>query len=167
MTPVVIAFGSNVGDSLGYIRQSISLLRADLAIERMSHVYRSAPMYVTNQAPFLNGVFTARTELGPRGLLEMLKQAEVEIGRRARDRYGPREIDLDLIAYGSLSYSYTAGEKALTIPHPKIVERRFVLLPLSEISPDFNLPGLGLASELLEQTNDQAADVERLDHAKL
>lgn len=84
-----------------------------------------------------------------------------------RMRYGPREIDLDLIGYGSLSYSFEGGEKPLTVPHPKTAERRFVLAPLFELAPGYKLVGLGSVDELLVQTNDQADDVQRLDNAQL
>jgi 2-amino-4-hydroxy-6-hydroxymethyldihydropteridine diphosphokinase len=163
MTPIVIGLGSNVGDSLGHIREAIRLLRRAVKVEAVSSLYETAPMYVSDQPPFLNAVLTATTELGPRALLRFLKDAEREIGRQSRERYGPREIDLDLIAYGSLNYSWGGGEKPLTVPHPKIQERRFVLLPLCEIAPSFRLVGLGVTCELLPQTDSQAADVHKLD----
>jgi 7,8-dihydro-6-hydroxymethylpterin-pyrophosphokinase len=97
----------------------------------------------------------------------LLKEIECAIGRHKTARYGPREIDLDLISYGCLSYRFEGGEKDLILPHPKTAERRFVLMPLSEIAPDLRLVGLGTASELLEQTNAQADDVRRIENAKL
>ena len=97
-----------------------------------------------------------------------MKSIEIELGRQvAPDRYGPREIDLDLIAYGSLSYTFEGGDKPLTIPHPKTAERRFVLVPLCEIAPRFKLVGLGTVSDLLDQTIADAEDVVRLDDAQL
>ncbi|HWA82188.1 MAG TPA: 2-amino-4-hydroxy-6-hydroxymethyldihydropteridine diphosphokinase [Fimbriimonadaceae bacterium] len=165
--PIVIALGSNVGDSLRHLREATALLRQAVQVERVSSVYRTAPMYVEDQPPFLNAALTATTELGPRCLLRRLKEIEAEIGRQSRSRYGPREIDLDLIAYGSLSYTFGGGDKPLVVPHPKTAERRFVLAPLFEIDPGYKLVGLGTVSELLAQTNDQAKDVEKLDHANL
>ncbi|HVT10774.1 MAG TPA: 2-amino-4-hydroxy-6-hydroxymethyldihydropteridine diphosphokinase [Fimbriimonadaceae bacterium] len=165
--PVVIALGSNVGDSLRYLQDAVAALRRAIRVERVSSVYRTVPMYVEDQPPFLNAALTGSTELGPRSLLRCLKEIESEIGRRDRARYGPREIDLDLIAYGSLSYAFTGGDKPLVVPHPKTGERRFVLAPLYEIDPGYKLVGLGAVNELLAQTNDQANDVERLDHAHL
>jgi 2-amino-4-hydroxy-6-hydroxymethyldihydropteridine diphosphokinase len=164
---VVIALGSNQGDSLSYLQQATAALRQIIQVNRASSVYRTAPMYVTDQPSFLNAVVTGFTDAGPRTLLKQLKAIEAEIGRRERDRYGPREIDLDLIAYGSLSYSFSGGEKELSVPHPKTVERRFVLLPLFEIAPGLKLVGLGDVASLLDQTNDQADDVLRLDDAQL
>lgn len=165
--PVVIALGSNVGDSLRHIQDAVTELRSVIDVERVSSVYRTAPMYVIDQDPFLNAVLTATTSLGPTSLLRELKRIEVEIGRRARNRYGPREIDLDLIAYGSLSYRFEGGEKPLSVPHPKTAERRFVLEPLFEIAPSLKLVGVGDIEDLLNQTKGQADDVERLEDAQL
>ena len=166
-TPIVIGLGSNVGDSLAHLRGATRELRLIVDVDAVSSVYRTAPMYVEDQPPFLNAVLTATTNLGPRALLKHLKALECQIGRQERERYGPREIDLDLIAYGSLHYTFLRGEKPLTVPHPKTVERRFVLLPLAEIAPRFMLVGLGEANKLLDQTNDQSGDVERLEDAQL
>lgn len=167
MTPIAIALGSNVGDSLRHLQDAMVALHHAIKVDRVSSVYRTAPMYVEDQPPFLNAALLGETELGPRALLRRLKEIEGEIGREARQRYGPREIDLDLIAYGSLSYTFLGGDKPLVVPHPKTAERRFVLMPLFEIDPDYKLVGVGPVAELLVQTNDQANDVERLDHAQL
>lgn len=167
MTPVAIGLGSNVGDSLGHLREAVLILRERIAVAAVSGVFRTAPMYVEDQPAFLNAALVGETQLGPRSLLQLLKSIECEIGRRARQRYGPREIDLDLIAYGSLAYAFEGGEKPLVLPHPKTIERRFVLMPLSEIAPELKLVGLGTVAELLGQTKSQAGDVERLDDAQL
>jgi 2-amino-4-hydroxy-6-hydroxymethyldihydropteridine diphosphokinase len=166
-TPVVIALGSNVGESLRNLQEAVNLLRTTLQLDRVSSVYRTAPMYVEDQPPFLNAVLTATTDLGPHELLRLLKTIEAKVGRKERERYGPREIDLDLIAYGALSYSFQGGDKPLTVPHPKTIERRFVLMPLFEIAPSRKLVGLGIVSDLLDQTKEQSDDVERLEHAQL
>jgi len=167
MTPVAIALGSNMGDSLGLMREAVQMLRAFVDVERVSHPYRTAPMYVEDQPPFLNGALIGNTDLGPRSLLLKLKEIENEIGRQTRARYGPREIDLDLIAYGSLRYSFAGSEKPLTLPHPKTAERRFVIEPLFEIAPELRLPGLGKIADLIRETKDQAEDVVRLSDAQL
>ena len=166
-TPVAIALGSNVGDSIRFLMEAVEALGKAITVERVSGVYKTAPMYIENQPPFMNAALIGATELGPRALLGTLKRIESEIGRMERNRYGPREIDLDLIGYGSLSYSFEGGEKPLTVPHPKTAERRFVLAPLSEIAPGYKLVGLGIVEELLIQTNGQAHDVERLNNAQL
>ncbi len=123
-------------------------------------------MYVADQPPFLNAALCGISHDGPLLLLRKLKDLEQELGRTPRERNGPREIDIDLLAYGSLKYRFAGGLR-LTVPHPRVVERRFVLQPLADLAFDFHLPGLGTVRELLIQTNDQAADVVRLDHALL
>jgi len=165
--PVVVALGSNVGDSLAHLQDAVALLREAIAVDVVSSVYRTEPMYVENQPPFLNAVLTGRTDFGPRTLLARLKEIENEIGRQKTERYGPREIDLDLIAFGSLRYEFDGGDKPLSVPHPKVIERRFVLVPLVEIDPGYKLVGLGTAEGLLRQTKVQVNDVQRLDHAEL
>lgn len=156
MAPVAIGLGSNVGDSLLYLRRAMALLGSQISNLRVSSVYETAPMYVEDQPPFLNAAAIGTTELGPIALLSFLKGIEREIGREARIRNGPREIDLDLIAYGVLRYRF--GDR-LEIPHPRIPERRFVLAPLYEIAPDLILPNMGRVEYLLGQTEGQAQDV--------
>ncbi len=168
MTRVLIALGSNVGDALGSLQRATLELSRRLGHLKASPVYRTAPMYITDQPPFLNAAASGETDLGPLPLLRLLKQLETELGRSPAERYGPREIDLDLIAYGSAAYSYDAdGREVLRVPHPRVVERRFVLQPLSDLSNDLVLPGLGSIGDLLEKTKDQEADVVRLEHAVL
>jgi 2-amino-4-hydroxy-6-hydroxymethyldihydropteridine diphosphokinase len=160
MVKVWIALGSNVGDRLVHLQQAVTLLVKRVRIEKVSPLYESAPMYVTDQPAFLNGALKAETELSPRELLNLLKDIEAEVGRQTRKRYGPREVDLDLIAYGSLQYRYGYLQKqVLELPHPKTEERRFVLQPLVDLDPSLELPGLGNVSALLEQTCDQAPDL--------
>lgn len=156
MTPVVIALGSNVGESLSFLQQAVDCLSGHLTSLKASRVYETAPMYVTDQPPFLNAAVAGETELGPLGLLALLKGIEKEIGRQARNRFGPREIDLDLIAYGVLRYRY--GDR-LQLPHPRIPERRFVLQPVFDVAPGLRLSTMGTVESLLAQTEDQATDV--------
>lgn len=126
----VIAFGSNLGNREGYIREAA----ARLGIRHMSNLIETDPMYVTDQPAFINAVGVLETDLGPLALLRLLKQTEDEVGRLPRKRYGPREIDLDLIAYGCLSLrSVVDGKVKLEIPHPRLGEREFVLAPIREI----------------------------------
>lgn len=152
--------GSNVGDRAEHIRLSIEALKEQLTVLTISPLYRTAPMYVTDQPEFLNGALLAETDLSPRDLLKLLKGTESEIGRMTRQQNGPREIDLDLIAYGSAEYQFGDDHHTLLqIPHPKTAERRFVLQPLNDIAPDFLLPGLGVVRELLAQTESQSESV--------
>ena len=168
MTRVLIALGSNVGDALGYLEQAVRALDRKLSRVTPSGVYRTAPMYVTDQPAFLNAALSAETDLGPLPLLHLLKGLEREIGRGVAPRYGPREIDIDLIAYGSASYRFfRQGENVLTVPHPRVGERRFVLQPLNDVASDAVLPGLGSVQELLAKTIGQEKDVVRLVDAVL
>lgn len=154
MPLVVIAFGSNLGDREANI---LAASRA-LAVERLSPLYETDPMYVEDQPAFLNAAALLETSEGPLELLAKIKALEFEIGRLPRVRNGPREIDIDLIAYGALQLS----SKLLNVPHPRMVERRFVLQPLFDIAPDLLLPGLGVVRDLLGATQGQADHVRKL-----
>lgn len=161
MVPVVVALGSNVGDSLGNLRRAARSLETLLKGVTASPIFRTRPMYVADQPEFLNAAIAGQTSLGPLALLDELKALEANLGREARSRYGPREIDLDLVSYGSLVYS---GPR-LQVPHPRTAERRFVLLPMWSVSPNLDLPGMGNVSTLLTQTECDAEDVVRIEDA--
>jgi len=165
---VLVALGSNVGDSLANLQEATALLSENLIVESASAVYETAPMYVEDQPPFLNAALLLQTELSPLELLSKLKELERQIGRQRREQNGPREIDLDLIAYGRLAYTYIEGKNVrLRVPHPRVGERRFVLQPLADIAPNFELPGIGVVRTLLEQTEHQRESVKKLEHALL
>ncbi len=134
---VYIALGSNLGDRRSNLIEAIRQLRQKVQVERLSSVYETEPAYVTDQPRFLNMVLRGRTELAPRELLDFLKGIERRMGRLAAERYGPRPIDLDILLYDDLR----VDEPDLTIPHPRLTERAFVLVPLAEIDPDLVLPG--------------------------
>ena len=168
MVDVLIALGSNVGNSLENLQEAVRRLSQELNLIEVSAIYETAPMYVEDQPKFLNAAILVKTDRGPREVLKLLKSLEQQIGRQTRQVYGPREIDLDLIAYGAVSYRFTDGKtKVLQVPHPRVPERRFVLQPLSDVAPDFNLPGLGTVSILLKETESQSDCVIKLDHALL
>lgn len=168
MVTVYIGLGSNVGDRLGHLQAAVDLLSKRLAIEAASRVYESAPMYVTDQPAFFNAALKACTKLSPMRLLGVLKETEKQVGRQARERFGPREVDLDLVAYGGIRYAYRKeGQIVLQLPHPRTPERRFVLQPLHDLDPAASLPGLGRVSDLLANTADQAGDVVPVEHAVL
>lgn len=162
-----VAFGANTGEREAQICRAVAMLRESLDVEGVSTLYETAPMYVEDQPAFLNGALLARTELGPLALLRLLKEVEARVGRKPAERYGPREIDLDLVYYGSLRLSSSRAEGALEVPHPRIPERRFVLQPLFDLDPRMVLPGLGSISALLSATEDQAATVQRYSDAVL
>jgi 2-amino-4-hydroxy-6-hydroxymethyldihydropteridine diphosphokinase len=168
MVPAYIALGSNVGEKLLHLQQALDKLKRELRVEAASPVYETAPMYVTDQPPFFNAAIRVQTILPPLDLLNLLKRTEKEIGRQDRPRYGPREVDLDLIAYGALEYRYmVSGQTVLHLPHPKTGERRFVLQPLYDLDPTLDLPGIGQVEKLLRQTEDQAEGMHRRDDAVL
>lgn len=163
MTRVAIAFGSNVGDRWGQIHRSLALLGEGLSAMRVSRVFESAPMYEEDQEVFLNGVVTGVTELGPIELLRVLKGIEDEVGRKHRFRNGPREIDLDLLVYGSLVYR----SERLVLPHAKIGERRFVLEPFCDVGCDWVVPGVGKVSDLLAAELVQNQEIREVKDAAL
>lgn len=163
MSQVIIAFGSNLGDREGQIGQALDALRPILSNVKISSFYETEPMYVEDQPVFLNGVLAGQSELAPFALLARLKSIEREIGRQKRIANGPREIDLDLIAYEGLQLN----SERLKLPHPMAHLRRFVLEPLHEILPDFELIGYGKVSECVHNTEVQSQKVIRVQHAHL
>jgi len=100
VTQVYIGLGSNLGDRLARIQEAVVLLGESLTVSAASPIYETAPMYVEDQPLFYNGVLAGTTELGPLEVLSLLKAVETRVGRLPRDRYDPREIDLDLLVYG-------------------------------------------------------------------
>lgn len=132
LATVYIAFGGNVGDREGNLRAALALLRQHAQIEAVSSLYETEPAYVLDQPRFLNGVLRGSTALAPLDLLRALKQIEVTVGRLPGPRNGPRPVDLDILLYGDLALD----TPELTIPHPRIAERPFVLVPLAEIAPE-------------------------------
>jgi len=139
MITVFIALGTNLGDCLANLRDAINALAPDVRILRESMIYETPPWGYTDQPSFLNMVVEAETSLNPRALLSYLKKREDELGRVKNFRYGPRHIDLDILFYDELVLD---GE-SLQIPHPRLHERAFVLVPLAELVPDFVHPILG------------------------
>ncbi len=138
LTRTFIGFGSNVGDRFSYIDRALDELRAEgrLWIESISSIYQTAAIGLLDQPNFLNGVIRVKTSVFPLDLLRILKRIEVQVGRQHRQRWGPREIDLDILIYGNLILDHPQ----LTIPHPEMVNRQFVLQPLVEIQPDLIHP---------------------------
>jgi 2-amino-4-hydroxy-6-hydroxymethyldihydropteridine diphosphokinase len=135
-----VGLGANLGDRESTIRRAIELLAAEPAVEviAVSSLRETDPVGYAEQPRFLNGVAAVETELGPRILLDRLLAVERELGR-VRDegpRFGPRTIDLDLLLYGD----EVLDEPGLTVPHPRLAERLFVLEPLYELDPELTLP---------------------------
>jgi 2-amino-4-hydroxy-6-hydroxymethyldihydropteridine diphosphokinase len=143
-----LGLGSNLGDREENLRAALTQLeRHGLEVEAVSSLYETEPVgEILDQPDFLNAVARIRTSLGPEELLELCKGIEAEGGRMfAAPRHGPRPIDLDLLLFGGLEVS----SERLTIPHPELTTRRFVLVPLLELDPELTLPdGASLADAL-------------------
>ena len=137
MTTVFLALGSNLGDRKTNLYTAIDFLRQKITIRRLSSVYETEPAYVADQPPFLNMVLHGETDLQPMELLRLAKSIEREMGRKKTVRFGPRVVDVDILLYGD----ERINAPLLTIPHPRMTERAFVLIPLAEIAPDLVIPG--------------------------
>lgn len=136
---IYLALGTNLGNRIHNFRAALSLLSPDFEWVAVSRVYETPPWGYTDQPAFLNMAVHARTRLEPESLLRTLKQAEVQIGREHTFRWGPRLIDLDILFYDDL----VVNTPPLVIPHPRLHERAFVLVPLMDIAPDLIHPVLG------------------------
>ena len=145
-TTAFVGLGSNLEEPVRQIELAIELLKAipDTELVSRSSLYRSAPLGTIAQPDFVNAVARIVTVLNAHSLLQSLQEIEHLQGRVRGERWGPRVLDLDLLVYGSTSID----QPTLTVPHPRIAERNFVLLPLQEIAPDLVIPGLGCVSDI-------------------
>jgi 2-amino-4-hydroxy-6-hydroxymethyldihydropteridine diphosphokinase len=144
---VLIGLGSNLDHPARQIETAFGMLEAleETRLVARSSLYRSAPLGGIEQPDFVNAAALLTTALEPRELLEALQAIERARGRERDDtHWGPRVLDLDLLAYNGISID----EPGLSVPHPGIAARNFVLLPLREIAPDFHIPGLGRVRDL-------------------
>ena len=134
-----VGLGANLGDRPANIQTALSALNStpEIQVTQPSSLYETAPVGVTDQPDFLNMVAALRTTLPPRGLLQVFLHIENQMGRVRNLRWGPRVIDMDLLLYGDRQI-HSPG---LTVPHPRLRERAFALIPLAEIAPDLRLPG--------------------------
>jgi 2-amino-4-hydroxy-6-hydroxymethyldihydropteridine diphosphokinase len=148
MPEALLGLGGNVGDTRATLDQAVALFADGKAVvlRARSSDYRTPPWGVTDQAPFVNLAIAVETALSPRALLDRALAIERALGRdRAREtRWGPRTIDIDLIAYDDL----VCDEAGLILPHPRLFERAFVLVPLSEIVPDRIVAGIRISDAL-------------------
>lgn len=140
MNLVLIGIGANLGDPVDSIREAVEKLRENprITLLRCSSLYRTEPVGKAEQDWFVNGVIQCGTSLEPEQLLLELQAIEHKFGRVRRERWGPRTLDLDILAFGELILE----REGLTIPHPRLHERRFVLIPLHEILPHWRHPRL-------------------------
>ena len=135
---IFLSLGSNLGDRIANLEASITSLPAGVLVIERSSIYETPPWGYTEQPPFLNMVLKTETNFSPWRLLKNLKSIERKLGRESSFRYGPRLIDLDILFYDQLIYQ----KDGLFIPHPRIAERAFVLVPLVEITPELLHPQL-------------------------
>lgn len=164
MDRVFIGFGSNQGEPLQTCLAAIGRLGDNTRIRvlRISPLYRTAPLMVTEQPWFINGVVLCETDLIPEDLLDLLHRIESDFGRTRQIRWGPRTLDLDLLAFGDRQISLPS----ITIPHPRLHQRRFVLKPLLDIDPEWMHPVLKVSGrELLKRIEDDTTEqkLERLE----
>jgi 2-amino-4-hydroxy-6-hydroxymethyldihydropteridine diphosphokinase len=143
-----LSLGSNVGDREANLRRAVEALgEHGVEVELVSSLYETEPVgEILDQPDFLNAAVRIRTDLGPEELLDVCKAIEVEEGRMfGAPRHGPRPIDLDVLLLGELEVE----TERLTIPHPELTSRRFVLVPLLELDPELEVPGAGRAADAL------------------
>ena len=133
---VYLALGSNLGNRLANLKQAVAALSPQMEVKAKSHVYETPPRGYEDQPRFLNQVIKLKTYLEPEPLLKHIKRLEATLGRKASFQNGPRLIDIDILFYDDL----ILNTASLVIPHPRLHERGFVLLPLMDIDPDLVHP---------------------------
>ena len=133
---VYLALGSNLGNRLSNLKQAVAAFSPQMEVKARSHVYETPPWGYEDQPRFLNQVIKVKTYLEPEPLFKHIKRLEVALGRKISFQNGPRLIDIDLLFYDDLILNTTS----LVIPHPRLHERGFVLLPLMDIDPDLVHP---------------------------
>lgn len=155
MGTVYLGLGSNLGNRARNLYAALRRLRSHVRLDQISQIYETEPVGLSNQPWFLNLVCAGVTALSPEDLLRAVKRIERELGRRKGVRFGPRLIDIDILLYDDLVLS----AERLELPHPRLHERGFVLVPLAELAPDLRHPVLKVSvRELLES----AASLEKV-----
>lgn len=150
---IYLSLGSNIGSKSANLEKAPGLLEENgVKIKKKSSFYKTEPFFVKDQPWFLNMCIEGETDLKPQELLKVCKQIEQKIGRKKRKKWGPREIDIDILFYGET----ILDEKSLKIPHERLHERKFVLAPLREITSNFIHPIFKkTVKELLRECGDR------------
>lgn len=152
MTDVYLLLGSNEGDRHAWLQQAVEQLAALGNINSQSALYQTAAWGIEDQPAFLNMALCLQTELHPLELLQKIHDIEQHLGRQRTQKWGQRTLDIDILFYGDAIVDLPE----LKVPHPYLQERRFALVPLNEITPDFLHPGLNkTVSQLLDDCPDQ------------
>ena len=136
MTKIFLGLGSNLGDKKKNIYAAIELLKKKISGVTVAKLYETKPQYYEKQDTFMNTVLSGYTDESPQELLKFVKGIEKQVGRQERFRYGPREVDVDILFFDNQVYK----DESLTIPHPLLQEREFVLKPFMDLEPDFEHP---------------------------
>lgn len=156
MTAAYVALGGNLGDPRRQLLDAVDALAhlPGTRLLRRSRLYRTPPWGVLEQPPFVNAAALLETTLAPHALLDALLAIEHGAGRVRAERNGPRTLDLDLLHMEGVRLD----DERLTLPHPRIAERAFVLLPLNDVAPDLLLPGQGRVADLLAMVDTQGCE---------
>jgi len=150
---IYLALGTNLGDRFENLETAIDNMLPGVTVKKRSSIYETPPWGFEDQPAFLNMVLQVETELSPWKLLKYIKKLEGSMGRKHTFRNGPRLIDIDILFYDTLE----CEQSGLVIPHPRIAERAFVLVPLAEIAPDFLHPVLQVTiQDLLDRLDSQS-----------
>ena len=156
-----LGLGGNLGDPVAAMAHALGMIdaRADCSVRAVSRLYRTPPWGKTDQSWFYNSAAAVETSLGPHDLLDLCLEIERQMKRVRQERWGPRTIDLDLLVYRDL----TLADERLTIPHPRMKERAFVLMPLADLTPALQVEGKSVAHWLAEadKTGIEVADQDR------
>jgi len=159
---VYIGLGSNLGNKAENLARALLLIQAieDIHINKVSSLYQTAPWGKTDQEDFINQVIAIETKISPLDLLHRLQEIEIKLGRQRDVQWGPRIIDLDVLLYGR----ETIDLEELKVPHPYLLQRLFVLIPLQEIEPDLVFPNGSTIMEVLNRVIDSAdvSDIRKL-----
>lgn len=149
---VAFGLGANVGDRLSNLQLAVDTIVAEPGVDvvAVSAVYETTAVGGPEQADYLNAVLVAESTLAPLGLLELAQRCEATAGRVRTTRWGPRPLDVDVLAVGGLAFA----DSALTLPHPRIRDRAFVLKPWADVDPDFTPGGDETVAELLAQVSE-------------